>query len=106
MKRTVAVALAALVPALACAQEVTLRLVSAFPENQHYVKRTTDWIETAQIQTIAEDDIRSRIEIAGRKASSFFSYVDSANLQQVQRRENVSEPELLARIYKSHARTN
>src|SRR5438034_373401 len=27
------------------AQEVTLRLVSAFPENQFYVKRTIDWIE-------------------------------------------------------------
>jgi TRAP-type transport system periplasmic protein len=26
------------------AQEVTLRLVSAFPENQFYVKRTVDWI--------------------------------------------------------------
>src|SRR6476659_7524902 len=26
------------------AQEVTLRLVSAFPENVFYVKRTTDWI--------------------------------------------------------------
>jgi TRAP-type transport system periplasmic protein len=26
------------------AQEVTLRLVSAFPENQFYVKRTLDWI--------------------------------------------------------------
>ena len=28
----------------AAAQEVTLRLVSAFPENQFYVKRTVDWI--------------------------------------------------------------
>ena len=28
----------------AIAQEVTLRLVSAFPENQFYVKRTLDWI--------------------------------------------------------------
>src|SRR5262245_59035620 len=28
----------------ALAQEVTLRLVSAFPENQFYVKRTLDWI--------------------------------------------------------------
>src|SRR3954471_20361893 len=27
------------------AQEVTLRLVSAFPENQYYVKRTIEWIE-------------------------------------------------------------
>src|SRR4051794_24950311 len=29
------------------AQEVTLRLVSAFPENQFYVKRTLDWIGEA-----------------------------------------------------------
>jgi TRAP-type C4-dicarboxylate transport system substrate-binding protein len=35
---------AAAVPALAAAQEVTLRVVSAFPENQFYVKRTVDWI--------------------------------------------------------------
>jgi TRAP-type C4-dicarboxylate transport system substrate-binding protein len=27
------------------AQEVTLRLVSAFPENQFYVKRTVEWVE-------------------------------------------------------------
>src|SRR6476469_6139573 len=31
-------------PAVAAAQETTLRLVSAFPENVFYVKRTTDWI--------------------------------------------------------------
>jgi len=30
---------------IAHAQEVTLRLVSAFPENQFYVKRTIEWIE-------------------------------------------------------------
>jgi TRAP-type C4-dicarboxylate transport system substrate-binding protein len=35
---------AAIAAAPAAAQEVTLRLVSAFPENQFYVKRTTDWI--------------------------------------------------------------
>src|SRR3954465_7339825 len=45
MKKILAVALAALFPILACAQEVTLRVVSAFPENQFYVKRTIDWIE-------------------------------------------------------------
>ena len=32
-------------PGVAGAQEVTLRLVSAFPENQFYVKRTVEWIE-------------------------------------------------------------
>jgi len=45
MKKTLLVALGALLPALAPAQEVTLRLVSAFPENQFYVKRTVEWIE-------------------------------------------------------------
>src|SRR5688572_352232 len=44
MKRSVFVALA-LTPLLAHAQEVTLRLVSAFPENQFYVKRTVEWVE-------------------------------------------------------------
>src|SRR5438105_5154239 len=45
MKKNLLCALAALVPVLASAQEVTLRLVSAFPENQFYVKRTVEWIE-------------------------------------------------------------
>jgi TRAP-type C4-dicarboxylate transport system substrate-binding protein len=43
MKRVLFLALA--LPAFAQAQEVTLRLVSAFPENQFYVKRTIEWIE-------------------------------------------------------------
>src|SRR5829696_338919 len=44
MKRILCLALL-LAPALAAAQEVTLRMVSAFPENQFYVKRTVEWIE-------------------------------------------------------------
>src|SRR5262249_45169565 len=43
MKRILFLALA-LSPLAAAAQEVTLRVVSAFPENQFYVKRTIDWI--------------------------------------------------------------
>src|SRR5207247_9196295 len=38
-----AAALAA-ISGITCAQEITLRLVSAFPENQFYVKRTLDWV--------------------------------------------------------------
>jgi TRAP-type C4-dicarboxylate transport system substrate-binding protein len=34
-----------LAPLVSHAQEVSLRLVSAFPENQFYVKRTIEWIE-------------------------------------------------------------
>src|SRR6476659_7435536 len=45
MKKTLLVALAALFPLAASAQEVTLRVVSAFPENRFYVKRTIEWIE-------------------------------------------------------------
>jgi len=47
MKITTSLALAAAIaiPAVAAAQEVTLRLVSAFPENQVYVKRTLEWVE-------------------------------------------------------------
>ena len=45
MRKSLLVALGALLPTLAPAQEVTLRVVSAFPENQFYVKRTIDWIE-------------------------------------------------------------
>src|SRR5260221_14290499 len=45
MKKMLPVALVALLPTLAFGQEVTLRLVSAFPENQFYVKRTVEWIE-------------------------------------------------------------
>src|SRR5215212_4355098 len=44
MKRAVLLAALAMAGS-AQAQEVTLRLVSAFPENQFYVKRTVEWIE-------------------------------------------------------------
>jgi TRAP-type C4-dicarboxylate transport system substrate-binding protein len=45
MKKTLVVAALALAPLAVAAQEVNLRLVSAFPENQYYVKRTVEWIE-------------------------------------------------------------
>src|SRR5690349_24525122 len=45
MKKTLLLAALALAPVAAQSQEVTLRVVSAFPENQFYVKRTIEWIE-------------------------------------------------------------
>jgi TRAP-type C4-dicarboxylate transport system substrate-binding protein len=45
VKKTVCLSLAALVPALASAQEANLRLVSAFPETATYVKHMTPWIQ-------------------------------------------------------------
>ncbi|HXU41068.1 MAG TPA: TRAP transporter substrate-binding protein DctP [Burkholderiales bacterium] len=47
MKKTIVLGALALAPLAAHGQEVTLRLVSAFPENQYYVKRTVEWIEKA-----------------------------------------------------------
>jgi len=55
-----AAALAA-ISVIACAQEITLRLVSAFPENQFYVKRTLDWIRRL---------LQGRQGRAGRSTSS------------------------------------
>src|SRR5438874_2868387 len=45
MKKAVLLAALSIAAGAAQAQEVTLRLVSAFPENQYYVKRTVEWIE-------------------------------------------------------------
>src|SRR6267154_3745802 len=45
MKKAVLLAALSIAAGAAQAQEVTLRLVSAFPENQFYVKRTVEWIE-------------------------------------------------------------
>src|SRR5438132_2468706 len=45
MKQGLLLAALAVAAGAAEAQEVMVRLVSAFPENQFYVKRTIDWIE-------------------------------------------------------------
>jgi TRAP-type C4-dicarboxylate transport system substrate-binding protein len=45
MKKGFLLAALSIAAGAAQAQEVALRLVSAFPENQFYVKRTIDWIE-------------------------------------------------------------
>ena len=45
-----AAAVAALQPAFAAAQETTLRVVSAFPENFIYVKRLENWIESVNAE--------------------------------------------------------
>ena len=45
MKQGLLLAALAVAAGAAQAQEVSLRLVSAFPENQFYVKRTVEWIE-------------------------------------------------------------
>ena len=45
MKQGFLLAALSIAAGVAQGQEVTLRLVSAFPENQFYVKRTIEWIE-------------------------------------------------------------
>ncbi|MGH8694532.1 MAG: TRAP transporter substrate-binding protein DctP, partial [Burkholderiales bacterium] len=48
--RWLALAAIAFVPLNAAAQEVTLRVVSAFPENSLYVKRLESWIERFNVE--------------------------------------------------------
>src|SRR5712692_6843482 len=43
--RLVLAAALAAISGIACSQEITMRVVSAFPENLYYVKRLTDWIQ-------------------------------------------------------------
>src|SRR5437773_1102012 len=54
MKKAVLLAALSIAAGAAQAQEVTLRLVSAFPENQFYVKRTIEWIEKANMRYLAK----------------------------------------------------
>lgn len=94
-------------------QELFVYCLNSFWHRQHPNEATLSFREVAhghgspgQIFKLPEDDIRTRVEFVGQEASSPFSYVDSANLQQIQRRENVNDAELLRRVYKSDARTN
>jgi TRAP-type C4-dicarboxylate transport system substrate-binding protein len=67
--RALLAATLAVASALACAQEVTLRVVSAFPENLYYVKRLTDWI--AKVNAEGKGNVRLNF-IGGPKAIPTF----------------------------------
>jgi Protein of unknown function (DUF4007) len=94
-------------------QELFVYCLNSFWQSQHPNEATLSFREVAhghgspgQIFKLPEDDIRTRVEITGQEAGSPFSYVDSANLQQIQRRENVNDSELLGRVYKTDGRRN
>jgi TRAP-type C4-dicarboxylate transport system substrate-binding protein len=67
--RAVLAATLAVASALAAAQEVTLRVVSAFPENLYYVKRLTDWI--AKVNAEGKGNVQLNF-IGGPKAIPTF----------------------------------
>src|SRR5258707_13882472 len=71
-----AAALAA-ISGIACAQEITLRLVSAFPENQFYVKRTLDCI--ADVNKDGKGVLQINF-IGGSKASPSFEVCKSGQI--------------------------
>src|SRR6185503_6692921 len=74
MKKTVLLAvLALLLPAGAGAQQgVQLRLVSAFPENQFYVKRTVEWIEKVNAEG---KGVQSGVVDIGFSTGAFYTNV-------------------------------
>jgi len=93
-------------------QEVFVFCLNSFWDRHYPNEGTLSFRQVAhghgspgQIFKLPEDDIRSRIEIAGRDVGSPFTYVDSANSERIRRRENVNDTELLRRIYRSDART-
>ena len=71
MKRLICVALAAVVPALAQAQEATLRVVSAFAENTTYVKNQEGMINA--LNSSGKGTLQLNF-IGGPKAMPPFAY--------------------------------
>ena len=67
--RLVLAAALAATSGFACAQEVALRVVSAFPENLYYVKRLTDWI--ARVNAEGKGNVQLNF-IGGPKAIPTF----------------------------------
>jgi hypothetical protein len=53
-----------------------------------------------QIFKLPEEDIRARVERMARQTDGFFSYAESANLQQVNRRQYREPIELLEDVYR------
>lgn len=52
-----------------------------------------------QILKLPEEDIRARVEVLARQTGGFFTYNESANLQQIHRHGNRESIELLKEIY-------
>jgi hypothetical protein len=79
-----------------------------FWNKRHPTEQTLSFREVAhghggpgQIFKLPEDDVRTRLEQLTRQANTGFSYSESANLQQIQRRENRAEMHLLKQIYRT-----
>lgn len=79
-----------------------------FWNKRHPTEQTLSFREVAhghggpgQIFKLPEDDVRTRLEQLTRQANSGFSYAESANLQQIHRRENRAEMQLLKQIYRT-----
>lgn len=80
--------------------------LNEFWEKRHGVESTLTLREIAhghgspgQIFKLPEEDIRARIEALAQQTDGFFEYMESANLQQVQKNQNRSNMELLEGIY-------
>ncbi|MHA3771874.1 DUF4007 family protein [Verrucomicrobiota bacterium sgz303538] len=80
--------------------------VADFWQKSHAQNETIPFREVAhghgspgQIFKLPEDDIRSRLETIERQTGGLFTYIESANMQQLQKRGDLNSIEMLKEIY-------
>jgi hypothetical protein len=81
-----------------------------FWEKRHLAEATLAFREIAhghgspgQIFKLPEDDVRTRLERGTQQANSFFTYVESANIQQIRREGKGNCHKLLKNVYSMEA---
>ena len=86
--------------------ELFVYCLNEFWEKRHGVESTLTLREIAhghgspgQIFKLPEEDIRSRVEALAQQTDGFFEYMESANLQQVQKNQNRNSRAFLREIY-------
>jgi hypothetical protein len=87
--------------------ELFVYSLNSYWDSRHAQEETLSLREVAhghgspgQIFKLPEDDVRARLEELNRDVSGPFSYTESINLQQTQRKKSSGEVDLLKRIYR------
>ena len=86
--------------------ELFVYCLNDFWQKRHWVESTLTLQEIAhshgspgQIFKLPEEDVRTRVEALARQTNGFLEYMESANLQQVEKTRNRNSMDLLKEIY-------
>lgn len=86
--------------------ELFVYCLNDFWQKRHEVESTLTLREVAhghgspgQIFKLPEEDVRTRVEVLAQQTDGFLEYMESANLQQVQKTRDRNSTELLKEIY-------